>query len=187
MHKQLILAIGIFVLGTMGRVLADEAVPGEEPPPAFRVAATGARFGLGVSGHGAAFHQSEAYLKFQLPWSWKYDSGFRLEPTAEISCGCLWDGHDQGVVAALGPGLRVGYKKLPLFLEGGINPTVISPYQYPTRNFGCNMQFTSYLSVRWDVMPRVQVGYRYQHMSNASLAQPNPGLNLHMFSLGWNF
>ena len=33
----------------------------------------------------------------------------------------------------------------------------------------------------------VSVGYRYQHMSNAHLSEPNPGQNQHMLSVSYRF
>jgi hypothetical protein len=50
-----------------------------------------------------------------------------------------------------------------------------------------DFQFTSHLGVNWDFAPHWRVGYRFQHMSNAGLATPNPGLNLHIFSVSYRF
>jgi len=32
-----------------------------------------------------------------------------------------------------------------------------------------------------------ELGYRYQHISNAGIKRPNDGLNLHMLRLGYSF
>ena len=38
--------------------------------------------------------------------------------------------------------------------------------------------------VNFDLAARLRLSYRFQHMSNGSLARPNPGLNLHMVGFG---
>jgi hypothetical protein len=41
--------------------------------------------------------------------------------------------------------------------------------------------------LNWDFATHWRLGYRFQHMSNAGLSQPNPGLNMHMFALSYLF
>lgn len=33
----------------------------------------------------------------------------------------------------------------------------------------------------------VGIGYRFQHLSNASIAPPNDGVEFHLLRLGWRF
>jgi len=54
-------------------------------------------------------------------------------------------------------------------------------------DFGERFQFTSHIGLIWYLTDRVSLGYRFQHMSNAGLASPNPGLNLEMLELSYHF
>jgi Lipid A 3-O-deacylase (PagL) len=77
--------------------------------------------------------------------------------------------------------------KFPLSLEGGVSPTGLSRYDFGAKNFGTYFQFTSHLGLNWDILPRVRLSYRFQHMSNAGLSRHNPGLNLHMLGVSYLF
>lgn len=153
----------------------------------LRLDSVGGRFGFGMTQHGAAFHQAEGYLGCMLPWFWTSTSGWRVETTMEGACGGLWDGTDEAVVGSVGPGVKVSPRGLPVFLEGGIDPTFLSFHDFAGRNLGADFQFTSHVGLGWDVVSHVRVEYRFQHMSNAGFSKPNPGLNLHMFCVGYAF
>ena len=49
------------------------------------------------------------------------------------------------------------------------------------------IQFTSYIGLSYTLPQRVSIGYRFQHMSNASIYSSNPGVNLHMLKIGYHF
>jgi len=72
-------------------------------------------------------------------------------------------------------------------LEGGSSPTLLSRYRFEGMDFGERFQFTSHIGLIWYLTDRVSLGYRFQHMSNAGLASPNPGLNLEMLELSYHF
>jgi hypothetical protein len=55
------------------------------------------------------------------------------------------------------------------------------------RNLGCAFQFTSHVGLMWEVIPRWELGYRAQHISNAGIGSDNPGLNSHFAVLAWRF
>ena len=57
----------------------------------------------------------------------------------------------------------------------------------PYFNFGSHFAFTSYGGVQLRLGPRIELGYRYEHLSNAGIGERNPGRNFHMFSLLWRF
>ena len=72
-------------------------------------------------------------------------------------------------------------------LEGGVSPTFLSQYEFGSRDFGTDIQFTSHIGLNWDFAPHWRLGYRFQHMSNAGLASKNPGLNMHLFGVSYLF
>ncbi len=48
-----------------------------------------------------------------------------------------------------------------------------------------DFQFTSHVGLNWDFAEHWRLGYRFQHISNADLAKPNPGLNMHLVTLSY--
>ena len=90
-------------------------------------------------------------------------------------------------MGTLGPSLVLGRRRLPLSVEGGISPTMLSEYEFASKNLGSIVQFTSHVGLSWEFAPHWRLGYRFQHMSNAGLGSHNPGLNLHVFGLSYVF
>ncbi|MGF6769318.1 lipid A 3-O-deacylase [Paraburkholderia sp. GAS199] len=76
------------------------------------------------------------------------------------------------------------------FVEAGAgvrlltSPTVSSDYNYSTA-----FQFTPMAGVGVQIgnHQQYQVGYRFQHISNGGIKEPNPGINFHQLYLQYNF
>jgi lipid A 3-O-deacylase len=47
------------------------------------------------------------------------------------------------------------------------------------------VHFTSHLAVNYRFRRGPQIGYQFQHKSNAGLEDPNPGLDMHMLTVMW--
>lgn len=133
------------------------------------------------------FQQVEAFGRWQLPWHWRIYSGCYLRPDLDISAGSLWNQSGGGFVGTLGPVLEVHFGKFPVALEGGSSPSVLSRNNFGRLNFGDRFQFTSHIGIQWEINKRFTIGWRYQHMSDAGIAEPNPGLNMEMFSASYSF
>lgn len=110
-----------------------------------------------------------------------------MQPRLDLSAGWLGDQGGDAAIATVGPTLVFGRKQFPLFLEGGVSPTIILGDDFTTKDFGTPFQFTSHVGVGWDCAAHVRISYRYQHMSNAGLSDHNPGLNLHVIGLSYLF
>ncbi|WP_179401291.1 acyloxyacyl hydrolase [Burkholderia guangdongensis] len=76
------------------------------------------------------------------------------------------------------------------FIEGGAGVRVLS---HPTigTNFsvGTAFQFTELIGVgaRFGDRQQYQAGFRFQHVSNAGIKEPNPGINFSEFYLQYDF
>jgi hypothetical protein len=59
----------------------------------------------------------------------------------------------------------------------------------PQRRFGSSFQFGDHIGagVRFGDKGRYDVGYRYQHLSNAGIKEPNQGINFHQLRLQYHF
>ncbi len=110
-----------------------------------------------------------------------------MQPRLDLSAGWLGNRGVDSAIATAGPILVLGWKQLPVFLEGGISPTIIAREDFATKDFGIPFQFTAYVGLSWDFWSHFRLGYRFQHMSNAGLSTHNPGLNLQVLALSYVF
>jgi lipid A 3-O-deacylase len=66
-----------------------------------------------------------------------------------------------------------------LYVDGGIGFHLLSNTRLGGKRFGTAFQFGNHLGVgyRFGAKNAVDIGLRYQHLSNASIKQPNNGIN----------
>jgi hypothetical protein len=166
---------------TAGRLYAARA-------EGFQIESVGARFGTSPS-NGAShnFHQAEAFMNWNLPWGWDLGKDWRLQSRLDASAGWLGSSFEDGFIGTLGPSLLLARASFPLSFAVGISPTLLSRDDYVEKDFGQLLQFTAYVGFNYDFGRHLRAGYRFQHMSNGGLSDPNPGLNLHMFALSYLF
>jgi len=147
----------------------------------------GARGGFSINSYSHRFQQAEAFAQFDLPWQWNFYSDWVLNPRIDVSAGYLNSQDINAFVGTAGPLLELRKGKFPLALEGGSSPTILSQYHFGNSDLGEDFQFTSHIGLTWYITDHLSFGYRFQHMSNAGLAKPNPGLNVEMLELSYHF
>lgn len=160
--------------------------------PAVRAAdlgpdAVGVRAAYSITSIDTGYKQFQAFADWNLPWGCTWDEGWYYSTFVDMELGALNGWNTTAFVGTLGPALRIGNKKFPVFVEGGCNPTMLSRHQFGPNDYGCNFQFTTYGGVGVTLGERWELGFRFQHMSNAHVAEPNPGLNMLGLGLRCNF
>lgn len=89
----------------------------------------------------------------------------------------------------LTPVLRLAPKAttgLRPYLEAGIGGHVLSDTRIGERNLSTAWQFGSHVGAGLNC-GSFEIGYRFQHLSNASIKEPNAGIDFHMLSAGMRF
>ena len=153
----------------------------------FRLESVGARAGFSTSS-GEGFNQEEVFANLNLPWAWDLGKQWHLQSQLDFSFGLLGDGgKNMATVVTVGPGVILSHEEWTVSLDGGGSPTFLSRSDFGEKDFGTDIQFTTHSGVNWDFARHWRVGYRFQHMSNADLANNNPGLNTHLFVLSYVF
>src|SRR3954471_14190802 len=147
-------------------------------------AEVGARTGLSAS--KGNFQQSEAFSKWNIH-QWPVSTNFLVIPRLETTAGYLESRGKFGFIGTVGPEFVFEYRPVHLELDSGFRATVISREHYESREFGIPFQFTTHIGVNWEFVPNWRMGYRYEHMSNAGLSSSNPGLNMHLLGLSYQF
>ena len=149
--------------------------------------AVGVRAAYSITTIDRNYVQTQLFADWDLPWRSERTNGWYFATGLDLALGDLKCRDSVAFVGSLGPTLRVGYGDFPVFVEGGCSPTMLSRHEFGVNNYGCNFQFTTYGGVGVALGRRWEMACRFQHMSNAGLAQPNPGLNLLGLSLRYNF
>jgi hypothetical protein len=176
---------GIGIAGWVVAGLLAGAVTGRAE--GFSLESVGVRGGFQADHSNRDFGQVEGFGNLNLPWGWDLGREWHLQSRLDLSLGWLGGRGDSAFIGTLGPSLIVSRARLPLSFEGGVSPSYLSHEHFGLEDFGGNVQFTSYLGLNLDFARHWRLGYRFQHMSNAGLATPNPGLNTHMFALSYLF
>ncbi len=103
-------------------------------------------------------------------------------------------GNNQTITdVGLTPVLRFQQKNPSAFapyIEGAVGFHLISPtFIYANRHFGSAFQFGDHVGfgVRFGEHQQFDLGYRYQHLSNGSIKQPNQGINLNQIHFIYQF
>lgn len=147
----------------------------------------GVRGGFSATDKDEDFTQIEAFVTYGLPWTWQWPAGWRLGTRLDASLGALDGGGETGVIGRLGPGLALSKAGFPVVLNIGVGVVGLSEDQFGDQDFGTQFQFYSNIGVSYRFGWNLDAGYRFHHMSNAGIDEANPGLDLHMFELGYRF
>jgi hypothetical protein len=133
------------------------------------------------------FQQYGLAVTGPLPWTWEITSTWSISSELIGSAGALTSEGKTGFIGSLGPRFLLSKEDLPVQLDLGISPTLLGKRKFEDANFGSHLQFTSHIGILFLFGDHWYAGYRFQHMSNASISSINPGLNIHLFQLNRRF
>ncbi len=153
----------------------------------FRLESVGARGGIYGNSGPHDFHQAEAFAIWNLPWDWDLGKEWHLQSQLELSAGWLGDSGVNSAIGSLGPGVLLSRARLPVSLEAGFYPTLLSKHTFGSEKIGSDFQINNHVGLNWDFAEHWRLSYRFEHLSNAGLSKDNPGLNMHLFGLSYVF
>lgn len=156
-----------------------------ETTPAMEVGLRGG-FDVGRNSVDEDYDAVELYFLRGLPWGSRLIRNATLSTRFDLGATYLEGGDDEGAMLAAGVDLVLSSPNGSLQLEAGFRPTWMFDHEYGDDDFGGGMQFTSHAGLTLYWQP-VALSYRFQHTSNAGIYDENPGLELHMFGLGYRF
>ena len=75
------------------------------------------------------------------------------------------------------------------YAEAAIGFHLLSKSKIGGKNMSTNFQFGDHIGVgyRFGAKQGLDVSYRYQHLSNAGIKRPNPGINFHQIRLQYHY
>lgn len=151
----------------------------------------GMRIGIQAGQKHDTFHQYEAFAVYGLPWEWRTASGWGLVPQVSTSAGALVTGNETGFIGSAGTGFAFNKTGNGGALDAGINVDLLDRRQIGHQDFGSILQFGAYIGLSYRFESGLGISYRLHHLSNGCIFYPrntpNPGLDMHLFGVSWNF
>jgi lipid A 3-O-deacylase len=150
-------------------------------------------------GEGNYVDQVRAGMLWKWDRTWPYHGDWLITGAWEAAVGA-WRGEkpadnnqvigDIGIQPVFHMAPREGAGMTP-YLEGSILGLhlISRAFAYDTRKFGSSFQFGHFLGfgVNFGEKRAFGMGFRFQHLSNAGIVQPNQGVNFKQLHLAYNF
>lgn len=75
------------------------------------------------------------------------------------------------------------------YAEIGVGPHLMSETRIDDKEMSTSFQFGSHLGfgARFGAQGHYELGYRFQHLSNAGIDHPNPGINFHLLRVVYHY
>lgn len=145
-------------------------------------------FRLGLDDEeGDHFTGYEAFGTFEPFWSWDLSERNTLATTLETAVGVIRGNSDTAGYLRFGAAAHLSLGELPLSVTVNTGIQVLTEDTFGNFDLGGNFNFSSGIGIDWHLNEDWIVAYRFQHTSNASLYDTNPGLDLHSFSIAYKF
>jgi hypothetical protein len=145
----------------------------------------GFRYGLSDHRNEAYFRKYEFFFNWYLPWAWRPKSGWILASRLDFTGAALSAGGTTGFLGSVGPALAVRKTGWIVGIDLGISPAFLSEDRYGEEDLSGHMQFLTHGGVSLVPIRNLSIGYEFQHISNADIQQPNPGLNMHNIKISY--
>ena len=133
------------------------------------------------------FRKYELFFNWTLPWAWRPASGWVLASRMDFTGAALRAAGTTGFLGSVGPSLAVRKKGWIIGIDLGISPAFLSEDRYGREDLSGHIQFLTHGGVTLFPIRHLSIGYAYQHISNANIQQPNPGLNMHNIEVSYRF
>lgn len=146
---------------------------------------TGFRYGVSDHRNEEYFRKYEFFFNWYLPWAWRPKSGWILASRVDFTGAALSAAGTTGFLGSLGPSLAVRKTGWIVGIDLGVSPAFLSEAWYGKEDLSGHFQFLTHAGISLFPIRNLSIGYEYQHVSNADIQQPNPGLNMHNIEISY--
>ena len=159
----------------------------------FELMAIGIRGGMNFKeaglqpGEKEDFEQFDAFGIMGLPWRWEGASGWEVRSQVWGSAGALRGAGDLGFITTLTPGLALKIPSWHLIIDGGAGGALISKWKFGRQDIGGPFQFIFHVGVGVQLPGNMVVGWRFHHMSDATIYGDSRGVDFHMLEVAYYF
>ena len=145
----------------------------------------GFRYGLSDHRNEEYFHKYEFFFNWYLPWAWRPKSGWIIASRLDFTGAALHAAETTGFLGSVGPALAIRKTGWIVGIDLGISPAFLSEDWYGREDLSGHIQFLTHGGISLFPIRNLSIGYEYQHISNADIQQPNPGLNMHHIEISY--
>jgi hypothetical protein len=133
------------------------------------------------------FEQFDVFAIMGLPWRWESPSGWELRWRLRGSAGALRGAGDTGFITTLTSGFGLRKPSWHLILDGGVGGALLSKWEFGRQDIGGPFQFIAHGGVGVELGWNMVVGWRFHHMSDATMYGKSRGVDFHMLELSYYF
>ncbi|GJL54939.1 MAG: hypothetical protein NPIRA02_20710 [Nitrospirales bacterium] len=133
------------------------------------------------------FEQFDVFGIVSLPGQWDFSPDLKSGLRLYGSVGALRGAGDLGFITTVTPGLAVTKKSWKLTFDIAMGGALISDWEYGRQDIGGPFQFIGHLGVSYHLPGNLAVGYRFHHMSDATIYGPSRGVDFHMLEFSYYF
>ena len=102
-----------------------------------------------------------------------------LNISFETALGVIRDKTNSTLLFSMGPTLKLfNYKNIVSF-STGLKPSLMTNHVFENFDLGGTFNFKSNVALIISPNKKINLGYRFEHISNAGLYENNPGVNFH--------
>lgn len=122
----------------------------------------------------------EVYLRTVPPIYSMTDNIFDpLNISFEMALGVVRDKANSSLLLSMGPTLSlINYKNI-FSVSTGLKPSLMTNHIFNNFDLGGTLNFKSHIALNILPNKKINLGYRFEHISNAGLYEKNPGVNFH--------
>ncbi|MBL1213298.1 MAG: acyloxyacyl hydrolase [Ignavibacteriae bacterium] len=97
----------------------------------------------------------------------------------EMALGVVSDKTNSSFLFSMGPILRlINYENI-FSVSTGLKPSFMTNHIFSDFDIGGAINFISHIALTISPAEQINLGYRFEHKSNAGLYEKNPGVNFH--------
>ena len=158
----------------------------------FEIISLGVRGGLSGGGlpptEKEDFQQYDVFAILGFPGSWEWPKGVEGRYVWYASAGVIKASGDIGFISAFGPGLTFTRRDWNLTMEMGTGAVFVSDETFGSQDFGGPVQILGHGGLTYHFPARVNLGWRFQHFSDATIyGTNNRGVDIHFLELSYRF
>jgi hypothetical protein len=141
-----------------------------------------AKEGFSINSGVPIHSRDEGFRKLESNYSAAFPLKLPISKSAVLSTGwnagmgALWRADESAYMAYIGPVITLSVLDDKIKSTIGTSAAIMSRSRFGTKDLGSNGQFVTTLSLGYSINRRLSLLSGFQHISNADLGTPNPGL-----------
>lgn len=159
----------------------------------YDMTSLGLRAGMNIKDGGLPptekedFQQFDIFGTMQLPWIFGKLPSPNLSLQLMGSAGALRGDGETGFIGTVTTGFAYYNPEWHILLDMGVGGALISQWHFNRQDIGGPFQFIAHGGAGVEIWRKTIVGWRFHHMSDATIYGDSRGVDLHMIEIRYRF